>query len=162
MDPIFGITTNCCGTDVTPGQEIIAQYYEEASPWIFNLMDQAFAAAIYGKDPQVYYNRTNDFHYLLALMLIIRKRRLEYVALNGVDQTVDYWYETYNLACITRTFMCKGYDIAPLLDIFGLNPISGRPVLGGINTSPCPPALDGIDYMHIESGPLCEPIFIVG
>lgn len=150
---------NCCGLyTLSIGDTLAAEYYMTVSSWMATLMDNAFANGIYGKETQMIYDIMNNFHYLAIYLNIIKKRREEYYELNGEDIPLSELYVTYNIKCIKKTFICKGYDIEPLLMIYQLAPEpSGVPDA----VSPCLPALDGIDNMHIESGPTCTNTFIV-
>jgi len=159
MDPFLPIT-DCCGLYKTDIQEKVASYYEAASNIIFGYTDKAFATAIYGRNAEMWYNRINDIHYLVILLYIINSRRELYYTLNGEDQGLEWIYTTYRLDCIKRTFICKGIDILPLLVVWNLAPYpTGVAAITG--TGSCPPMPDGIDNMHIESGPTCENLFIV-
>ena len=140
----------------SPMQEILADYYETAYPTMNALLDKAYAAAIYGKETEQWFNRINDIHYLGILLFIIFKRRHEYYEKTGNTQTNCEIYETYRLDCIRKTFQCKGIDIIPLLETLNL-----QPGICSEETGDCPPSENGIGNMHIESAPTCHHKFII-
>lgn len=159
-DP-FNPIIDCCGTYSSDMQQKIATWYETISTQLFALIDKAYGVAIYGREPEQVFNRINDIHYLFLMLYIIQKRRQEYFDYTGEDLGLAYYYEMFNIDCIKRTFQCKGIDIAPLLGIFNLGPYPPGPTPVIPKSPPCPPMPDGIGSMHIESGPICENLFII-
>jgi hypothetical protein len=141
----------CCESYSTELQQLIALYYYEASTFMFAINDSIYAAEIFGKPTEQLYNRQNDFHYLLALLVMIYYERQDHVLWedDGTDYGIEYYYVEHNLECIRNNFLCKGYDIIGLLRIFDLDP-----------DAPDLP-LDGINYMHITQAPLGHNKFIV-
>jgi hypothetical protein len=109
----------------------------------------AYKADRYGKTKKStqYWDYANDFMYLQILLTIMRLRVEEDIA-NCDIQTVDSYYELYNIECIKKRFACNGFDINPLLEEYNLE--RGSTSFGA-----------GIGYMAIEEGN-CDNIFQVG
>ena len=135
---IYNLDT-CCGTEASALNKLIAQYYMVASPMMFKNNDNIFAAEIFGKEVEKLYNAQNDLNYLLCLFVMIYNERLndEQWSNNGEDKGTQYYYDEHNLKCIRQSFMCKGYDILPLLKVFGLDTnITISQTIEPIGTSP--------------------------
>ena len=152
INSLFQNPIDCCNLYSTNLQQLISDYYYQASPMIFGISDEIYAAEIYGnRSTEQLYNKGQDFNYLLMLLVMIYFERQDDILFSddGEDAGIDYYYEAHNLACIRRNFLCKGYDIIGLLRIFNLDPdIPALP-------------LDGINYMHITQAPTDHNRFIV-
>ena len=145
---------DCCGLYSSPLNQLIAQYYYVASPMMFGNNDNIYAAEIFGKDTELLYNNQNDFNYLLCLLVMIYNERQDDIAWsdNGEDEGIDYYYEEHNLECIRRTFMCKGYDILPLLKVFDMDP---NTTISNIDTP------IGPSPIYVPHGNIPKPIHII-
>ena len=152
INSLFQNPNDCCGLYTEDLQQLIAEYYFQASPMIFGISDEIYAAEIYGnRNLEQLYNKGQDFNYLLMLLVIIYLERQDDILFSddGEDQGIEYYYEAHNLACIRSTFICKGYDIINLLRVFDMDP--DKPDL----------PLDGINYMHITLQPSNHNRFII-
>jgi len=143
IDSLFQNPNDCCGLYTNELQQLIAEYYYQANTMIFGINNDIYAAEIFGKPTEQLYNKLNDFNYLIMLLVIIYFKRQDDISWSSdnEDEGIDYYYEEYNLECIRRNFLCKGYDIINLLRVFNLDP-----------DAPNLP-LDGIGYMHITQAP---------
>ena len=121
IDSLFQWPNNCCGTYTSVLQQMIASYYAQASNFMFDINDEIYSKEVFGKDTEQIYNRQNDFHYLLILLVIIYNEQQDDIAW-GISHNIDYYYNEHNLGCIRRNFLCKGYDIISLLRVFNMDP----------------------------------------
>lgn len=137
--------TNCCGYNSGVLATQVSDYYATVKEKLGVYIDKAYQAERFGGDANVIYNRINDFHYLLLLLIIISDEMKQDSDISSFindgcpnNLGIDYYVEKYNLSCIQKHFFCSGlgFDISSLMNIFGLN----------INNQ----EQDGIGYMHIE------------
>ncbi len=130
---------NCCQLEITPSQAIQSEYYSVFYNTLYAMINSAWKAELFGKadDATKYYNKINDFHYLYTYLLFI-KMEMDYDASQdscGKNKGAQYYYDKYNLKCISQYFECQGFNITELYNVFNLNPLT---------------ADDGINYMSIE------------
>ena len=139
---------SCCG-EPTPGvgETLIAEYYNIAFECLDPLLTQAISKEIYGlTDVQQVYNKINDFHFLLGLLVII----VDDIRLSARANPCgipDYAviFERYNLQCIMDHFKCFGCRINLISRIFALFDVS-------VNIDDLIGNNDGIGAMYIEGG----------
>jgi hypothetical protein len=130
---------NCCVFEITPAQQIQSEYYGVFYNTLYAMINDAWKAELFGKavDATKYYNKINDFHYLYTYLQFI-KIEMDYDASQdscGKNKGAQYYYDKYNLKCISQYFECQGFNISGLYDVFDLNPLTAN---------------DGINYMCIE------------
>lgn len=128
---------NCLYTP-TVTDVLVNGAFDLISPDILELLVNATNGEQYGED------RAQDRQ--LSVQIIILNLHLqvahnEMVALNAQGLLdMDALHEKYKIDCIRKTLACKGYDIDPLVDYYGLSPHG----------------LDGVDYMGIENDNVWE------
>jgi len=141
----FKWLNSCCGDPIT-GQfgELAAEYWEEAFRCVDPLWNKAFAAEIYGNDPQPWYNKMNSFTYLFGMLALFYNDLVRSAgeSLCGVPD-----YETivaqYNFTCLEEAFKCMGCSVDVIPNIF---------TIFGLDSTNWTPFLDGIEAMYIEGG----------
>jgi hypothetical protein len=139
---------SCCGEPFPGnGEKLIAEYYDMAFQCLDPLLTQAISKELYGiTDVQQVYNKINDFHFLLGLlMIIVDDIRLS--ARGNPCGIPDYAtiLERYNLQCIMNHFKCFGCRINLISRIFSLFNVS-------VNIDDLIGDNDGIGAMYIEGG----------
>ena len=121
----------CCFNEATLMHSQIADYYEAVRPFMDSITEDIFQAEMYGKETESLYNKGNDFHYLMVMLLMIsdeRKNDVNWDALYGtgcgIDKGSQYYIDKYNIDCIQKHFYCSGNgnDISKALNIFSMNP----------------------------------------
>ena len=134
----------CCDkSNISLTEYLISSYYEDAEICMNNILTKAYGYELFGKDSELLFNKYNNFHYLLILMLYIFFERvnelklLEKGIISEVTTTAE-WEEMYDFECYRKTFSCDGCNVMPLFTVFGLNWIDN--------------AEDGIGYMYIQPG----------
>jgi len=127
-------------TSIATQLDIVSVYYKIVAPLYTRLGQDAINASVFGGDSNIAYNKINDLHYLLALLIIINEEMIQDLN-NGLDRPwydKTYYIEKYDLECIRKAFWCHKIEIAPMLAIIGLN------------TQEAP---SGIGYMYIQGNP---------
>jgi len=143
-----------CAQCITPSQEqtFMIKYNEIMNDCIVHHMNLAWAAELYGKDPQVHYNTINDIHYFLMYMIQVWHQRI-YDSLTNIcleDKGKKYYYDYYQIECMVRHLVCGGCKQSALikvLDLFDLNL-----AYSDVNT----PTGKGIGSMMIYPWPNCN------
>ena len=129
----------CCGkTHFDRWEDLENDYWDKSSVYIDAIWNDIYAAEIYGKNTEEYYNLLGNFVYFLALMKKIYYDNVNYYAIHGVTQDAVYYNSIYNFDCIRKTFRCNGCEILPMLAVFDMD---------YVNTTTG--NKDGIGYMAI-------------
>jgi hypothetical protein len=114
------ITTGDYTIAYTGLQKIIADYYTLVDDMLEKNDNTVYVKEIYGDNTvNDDYNRTNDFTYLLVLLIIIYYD-MKNNENNGKIYTSSYYWNAYDIECIRKYFYCNGYSISPLLSLFSL------------------------------------------
>lgn len=116
-----GWCLGCGQTIPTFIQDIIRKYYLCSKNYIDDLLDKAFSAEVFGKNPEIYYNTINDFHYLAVILVFLELEKAKDIA-NGNIHPQQYYIDKYNLECYKKYFICLGYNIDGCLGLLGLSP----------------------------------------
>ena len=109
---------NACVASPTVLQNNIAYYYSLVSKYITGYMSQAKSAELFGKKSIGYYNKIDNFYYLLQWMIIVCEQR-QIDLNNGITNPVSYYANQFT--CYISYFKCLNIDIIPLLTIFNLS-----------------------------------------
>jgi hypothetical protein len=135
---------SCCPKHVpTQGEIFFSQYYSCASAILNQYMNTMVNSEYFGKPTksQQYTDAINDIHALFGYLYIIYMEMAEDASKDpcGQPKPISYYYTTHKIECIKSYYACRGYNVNPLLAVFGLE--------NGNN----PVSLDGINFMCLES-----------
>jgi hypothetical protein len=99
----------------------IVDYYKAIQDKMDSYSSDAINGSVFGQDVQGVYNKGNDFHYLLTLLVIIYYDEEMYYNSNGIYRTQEEKYEEYGLDQ-KRLYFNKyhQFDIVPLYKIFDI------------------------------------------
>lgn len=102
--------------------QLAAQFFDLYKTHYDYLHTKFMQAELYGtKDPGLYYDKTNDFNYLLLYLMVIWLEKQAADEAAGCRSSVVTWRATYKLDCIANYFKCLGVDIERIYNIFGLS-----------------------------------------
>lgn len=125
---------NCVYTPGFSEQDTIGGF-ELIAPFMLDAVTKAFASEERGADATDTWDLANDImmcnlHFIIAALEMKRRH-------NNGTLVFSELAEDYKFDCIRKTMACKGFDVDPLMEFYGL-------ANGG---------MDGIDFMDIEDGP---------
>lgn len=156
----LGIVTSrdCCGNIyVTDDDEREIRFWEIIYDDINSKFDKVVSNELFGNKNMCDAQNVMDAHHLLLfLQLIQRERELdEYNSETGVDKGNAYYIDKYCTIRVREQFLCKGYSIQAILEVFRLFELDDP--TGGGTVTPTSPDGDGIGYMGIEQA--TDPVF---
>jgi len=119
----MNINTPITSCVVSPSalQSNISYYYSLVNGYITGYMAQGKSAELFGKKSIGYYNKINNFYYLLQWMIIVAEQR-QIDLNNNITNPVSYYANQFT--CYIDYFKCLNIDIIPLLTVFNLSGIT--------------------------------------
>ena len=115
IDEIINVQQNsCCLPQMSGENQLIHDYWCQVRACTGTTLHKAYAKEMFGYDSECAFNGTQNFFYLLDLLLFINRD----MAMTG--NTIDYYKEKYDIDCIKKTFMCHGCNITNALAVFGM------------------------------------------
>jgi len=125
----------CGPKELSIDQSLLFSAYDTIGEDMLTIIEKAYSADQRGKKiGEDLWDQVNDINYLIVYFYIIRN----YIIANDLTSTSDIndTKDTYKIDCIRKHFACFGFDIDPLLNVYGIVPGSTL----------------GIDYAELETG----------
>lgn len=124
-------------------EQLIVDAYEEVNPDVMKLLQEGYEHDIVGNAKEARKNFVKvNYRYYIILLSILMKRYSDRENLSG-NCNVEL-RNKYKIDCILKNMQCEGFNIKPILDIFGLTESYAT------NT--------GINSVTIETG--CNPLIV--
>jgi len=109
--------------NITDIELLVNDYYSYLFDNYEDLYDKAIVYEKFGKIDKAEncYNKINEFHYLLWYLVRMYNTKSFDISQGNIYDIDTYW-TNWSIDCIIKNFQCNGYNIIPLLNIFGFGP----------------------------------------